>query len=117
MGTRADFYVGKGTQAEWLGSIAWDGYRDGIPDAILNAVSEDTFRAEVNSFIAGRRDGSFPDNGWPWPWDDSRMTDCSYWFFDGQVWDDAGAVYLSCQEPWPGEDGLEGLEPIHYTWT
>jgi hypothetical protein len=25
MGTRADFYVGRGETAEWLGSIAWDG--------------------------------------------------------------------------------------------
>jgi len=26
MGTRADFYVGMGKDAEWLGSVAWDGY-------------------------------------------------------------------------------------------
>lgn len=30
MGTRADFYVGRGESAEWLGSIAWDGYPSGI---------------------------------------------------------------------------------------
>lgn len=32
MGTRADFYVGVGEQAEWLGSIAWDGNPEGIKD-------------------------------------------------------------------------------------
>ena len=26
MGSRADFYIGEGTEAEWLGSVAWDGY-------------------------------------------------------------------------------------------
>ena len=26
MGTRADFYLGEGSAAEWLGSVAWDGY-------------------------------------------------------------------------------------------
>ena len=38
MGTRADFYIGKGTDAEWLGSIAWNGYPDGIgrPDPQLH---------------------------------------------------------------------------------
>jgi hypothetical protein len=30
MGTRADFYVGRGETAEYLGSIAWDGYPDGL---------------------------------------------------------------------------------------
>ena len=40
MGTRADFYVGKGKDSEWLGSIAWDWYPDGIPDNILDAESE-----------------------------------------------------------------------------
>ena len=25
MGTRADFYVGVGKKAEWLGNVAWDG--------------------------------------------------------------------------------------------
>lgn len=32
MGTRADFYVGRGEQAEWLGSIAWDGNPGAIFD-------------------------------------------------------------------------------------
>jgi hypothetical protein len=30
MGTRADFYIGRGTEAEWLGSVAWDGYPGGV---------------------------------------------------------------------------------------
>ncbi len=34
MGTRADFYVGLGEQAEWLGSVAWDGNPDNDVAAI-----------------------------------------------------------------------------------
>jgi hypothetical protein len=30
MGTRADFYVGRGPDAEWLGSVAMDGYPSGV---------------------------------------------------------------------------------------
>lgn len=112
MGTRADFYVGKGKTAEWIGSIAWDGYRDGIPDAILKAVTEEGFRSEVARFFAGRDDVTFPKEGWPWPWDDSATTDCSYWFFDGRCWDARGRpdVYTACDRPEPEWGGRPPVE-------
>ena len=87
MGTRADFYIGKGKDAEWIGSIAWDGYREGIDSQILNCQSEAAFRHAVELFLAKRDDAIYPKDGWPWPWDDSSITDCSYWFFDGKTWD------------------------------
>ena len=80
MGTRADFYVGCGEKAEWLGSIAWDGYPEGIPKEILDAALEGEFRREVQKFIENRDDGTFPKDGWPWPWKDSFTTDCAYGF-------------------------------------
>lgn len=88
MGTRADFYVGKGKDAEWLGSIAWDGYE--TSEAIETAKSDADFRAAVSTFLASRDDATLPDQGWPWPWNDSGTTDCSYWFFDGQCWEALG---------------------------
>lgn len=96
MGTRADFYVGKGKKAEWIGSIAWDGYRDGIAKNVLSATSADQFRAAVARFFIDRDDVTFPARGWPWPWETSATTDCSYWFFDGQVWDAHGGRYIPC---------------------
>ena len=80
MGTRADFYVGRGPNAEWLGSIAWDGYPDGIDDSVLKAASEGAYRAAVTTFLADREDASLPSDGWPWPWDDSGTTDYAYAF-------------------------------------
>lgn len=80
MGTRADFYVGRGVNAEWLGSIAWDGYKEGIPDQILAITDEAEYRAAVAEFIAKRDDGTTPEMGWPWPWDTSHTTDCCYAF-------------------------------------
>ena len=85
MGTRADFYIGRGLEAEWLGSIAWDGYSEGIPDDILNQGSEESYRKDVNQFISSREDGTLPEQGWPWPWEDSQTTDYSYAFENGQV--------------------------------
>lgn len=102
MGTRADFYLGKNEKAEWLGSIAWDGYRSGIPEEILKADTETRFLDAVKSFLKEREDATTPDMGWPWPWDDSSVTDCSYWFFEGQLWEEYDGVYRSCgKEPEP----------------
>lgn len=85
MGTRADFYIGLGKDAEWLGSIAWDGYPGGIDAAVMDAGTEQEFRANLLSFFDGRDDVTPPERGWPWPWNDSRTTDYSYWFSDGKV--------------------------------
>jgi hypothetical protein len=86
MGTRADFYVGRGETAEWLGSIAYDGYPDGIPDAVKQAKSEKCFREAVADFIASKESGTKPDDGWPWPWENSQTTDYAYAFEDKCVW-------------------------------
>ena len=85
MGTRADFYIGRGQGAEWIGSIAWDGYPDGIAKAVLTTTTPDTFRAAVAQFIM-REDGTTPEMGWPWPWNDSQTTDYAYALDAGKVW-------------------------------
>jgi hypothetical protein len=78
MGTRADYYVGIGPNAEWLGSTAWDGYPDGAPASVLGAQGEADFRARVTELLQGRDDATLPEQGWPWPWKDSRTTDYAY---------------------------------------
>lgn len=89
MGTRADFYVGTGKSAEWIGSIAWDGHDDTLKDdpasaRIFHARTDSGFREAVAQFLASREDATAPEQGWPWPWDDSRTTDYAY-CFDGEV--------------------------------
>jgi hypothetical protein len=93
MGTRADFYVGRGKDAEWLGSIAWDGNPEGIAydkeaggDKVIAAQIEAEYRAAVENFISKRDDGTKPSDGWPWPWDDSQTTDYSFAFDGGKVY-------------------------------
>lgn len=100
MGTRVDFYVGRGETAEWLGSYPWDGYPDGVFGEVgvrarLFAEpppTEEEYRHWVTDFLtssenAGR--STLPEHGWPWPWDDSRTTDYAY------AWE-AGVIYGSC---------------------
>ncbi len=86
MGTRADFYVGNGKEAEWLGSIAWDGYpqNDDLAE-ILGAQTELDYRQLVKSVLGARDDATFPENGWPWPWEDSGTTDFSYHFVENKI--------------------------------
>lgn len=87
MGTRADFYVGRGEDMEWVGSVAWDGYPRGFAGkGILVARSEEEFRSAIASLAADRSDFTSPEMGWPWPWDDSFTTDFAYAFDGDQVY-------------------------------
>lgn len=87
MGTRADFYVGRGEHAEWIGSIAWDGHLESIANAVKRATTEASFREAVAAFFDDDRDDvTRPEDGWPWPWEDSQTTDYSYAFEDGICW-------------------------------
>jgi len=97
MGTRADFYVGTGPDAEWLGSLAFDGYRidemeerhaDKTADnaecwAIKTATAEQAYRDAVAKLLKLNDDATTPDQGWPWPWENSHTTDYAYAFVDG----------------------------------
>ena len=143
MGTRADFYVGKDEKAEWVGSTAWDGYREGIqltgknkgflgiPESrtfpkgkhLFDATTEEEFRDRLAQYFANREDVTLPKDGWPWPWDDSGTSDCSYWFFDGKVWDAqrnrSFDVYALATKALPEDDDereavLDKREPIRY---
>jgi len=86
MGTRADFYVGRGVDAEWLGSVAFDGYPFEEMHGLMFAMSEAAFREAVDAVLSYRDDATHPEDGWPWPWDDSQTTDYAYAFDGGQTW-------------------------------
>jgi hypothetical protein len=104
MGTRADFYIGRGKNAQWLGSTAWDGYPDGIvltgakleyghehsefPEGqhLFDSVTEPEFKARLDQYFQNRSDVTLPEQGWPWPWKNSNTTDFAYAFDDGKVY-------------------------------
>ena len=93
MGTRADFFIGIGPTAKWIGSTSYDGHPDSWGEAPLAATSEAEFRAAVEKMLSQPRDeGLFtrPEEGWPWPWEDHRITDYAY------SWDPARGPVVSC---------------------
>jgi len=118
MGTRADFYVGRGENAEWLGSIAFDGYRihevkegDGGKNDDLAACvqikladNEASFRAGVEKLLSLNDTATTPAQGWPWPWETSSTTDYAY-AFDGQTWVSVfGHAWFDAKLPRPEND-------------
>ena len=81
MGTRADFYIKVGknlVQKDWIGSIAWDGYPEGIDKTVLEAGTINQFKKACLDFFSKRDDYTKPEEGWPWPWDTSATTDYAY---------------------------------------
>ena len=83
MGTRADFYIKKNKKIEWLGSIAWDGYEI---DEVEDAKSEEEYVKLLTEFLSERNDATYKEDGWPWPWNNSKLTDECYVFEHGTIW-------------------------------
>lgn len=48
------------------------------------------FREGVEQFLKTRDDATFPADGWPWPWDDSTLTDEVWAFDNGKIWNANG---------------------------
>lgn len=87
MGTRADFWVSEGENAEWLGTVLYDGYPDGIDGRVYDASTEAEYRNAVSIFLTGRRgDTVLPLEGWPGSVKTSADVHYAYTFMDGQVW-------------------------------
>ena len=109
MGTRADFYIGRGEEAKWLGSIAWDGYPEGNPKQLLTQsltcdLHEEEYIALVMEMIRpvdDRSPGTLPYQGWPWPWNSSHLTDYAYALEGGSVW---VSVFNGPWWRWEGEE-------------
>lgn len=112
MGTRADFYIGRGLEAEWIGSVAFDAYpgAEYIKAVCASVSGPDDFRASVQA-LEHRRDFTDPaKHGWPWPWKDSGTTDYAYAFAEGRVWVSGfGRPWYAFDEGAPSEE-LEGDE-------
>ena len=80
MGTRADFYIGI-REPRWIGSLQFDGFPWSIACKILIQVNETMYEETVIEYLKLKR-GIIPSDGdaWPWPWEDSQMSDYSYFF-------------------------------------
>ncbi|VBB05584.1 Hypothetical protein LUCI_0794 [Lucifera butyrica] len=86
MSTKADFFVGTGRDAKYLGSIRWDGYPEGIDPKILRSRTQKGFEKNVKKFLANREDGTLTNQGESWTWEESiQIIDYAYCFVNNQV--------------------------------
>lgn len=113
MGTRADFYREVDGKLTWLGSLGWDGHPTSVPDDLIRASSEVDYLAEVDELLSGRDDGTTPNMGWPWPWEDSRTTDYAYCWREGGVvaWYFGHGPFLAGEEQGGWGDDWENGPP------
>lgn len=82
MGTRADFYVREGKGADglrWIGSVAYDG--DWGRKWFGGIDSQSDFEVRCRKLAEDPKTGCKVEDGWPWPWETSDMSDLAY------VWD------------------------------
>ena len=78
---KADFYVGMGRDAEWVGSVHKCGEIWALSTEILIQVNKTMYEESVVEYI-NLCEGIVANHvcQWPWAWADSRMTDYSYIF-------------------------------------
>ena len=77
MGTRADFYIGV-RDPKWIGSLSLDGHPWNIACKVLIQVNKTMFEETVIDFLETKPGGNVEK--WLWPWEDSQLTDYSYFF-------------------------------------
>ncbi len=108
MGTKADFYIGRGVHAAWLGSIAYDGSPwFHVCQPIMAATDSDAYLAAIELILRrGAREPICPSAGWPWPWKTSAGSDYAYTFDAGTVWVSDGCSWVSGEAYLMGARGV-----------
>lgn len=85
MGTRCDFYAGRGLDAVYLGSIGHDAYVDAMASRFEGVTDRAGFDRCLAAVFAEYGEIS-AKNGWPWPWKTSATTDTVVAFDEGRCW-------------------------------
>lgn len=91
MSDSADFYVGLGDSAEWLGSVIQDAHpREMELRCLLGSSAEDAptatdYTETTFRDIVGLMADVDPEDGWPWSYPDSGDTDYVYVWNNGSI--------------------------------
>ena len=104
MNENADFYVGMGDHADWVGSVSKGGSIYNVPTDLLIQVNRVMFEEIAIEYIK-HCNGVVANHvcEWPWSWSDSRMTTYSYIFYPEHE-----KVYLSIE----GDDLLDPIKVV-----
>lgn len=99
MSTKADFYVGVGKNAEWIGSIVHNADPDEFDDPILTARSEKVFRLAIKELLDNRCDSIYPGSPKAQPLG-NNAADYTYYFnkFQVRARDAKGNLFIPSEE-------------------
>lgn len=112
--TAADFYIGRGPSAVWVGSLSHNAGPEIVHwtpagSEVLGAVTAHDYARGLDTLLSlpsdDRRNWAHhPANGWPWCWQDSSLTGWCYAFDAARVWVSYfGRAWFPC----PTTDQLE----------
>lgn len=85
MGTRCDFYLGRGLQAKYLGSVGHDAFADEMAVVFADITTEEQFTERLKEVFSQYGEIA-AHHGWPWPWPSSVLTDTVVAFDEGRAW-------------------------------
>lgn len=94
MRIRADFFIGQDESADWIGSLLYNGDKEALPYSLLSSTTAEQFKQEVYQLFMTREDVVLPEMGWIW----RDTIECSYCFFNGNVWFSHKGYYLPMSE-------------------
>lgn len=85
MSIRCDFYLGRGAQAVYLGSIGHGAHAEEMAERFTGVQDPSSFEERLRNVFAEY--GEIPaSHGWPWPWETSETTDTVIAFDAGRCW-------------------------------
>lgn len=105
--TKADFFLGRGDNSVWLGSVGSHGRPETLNREIVRAESEAAFTIAVGSMVQTLPQGVWPELGWPWRWPNSGQTDYTYVFDDGQIFVSVAVGPWFHLRPWKKEEASD----------
>lgn len=78
----SDFYLINLSSMEWIASTIREGEPIYIPYEVVIQNDEINYLFELENFILHSEDGVIQRDGWPHQYEDSRLTDYVYYFFN-----------------------------------
>jgi hypothetical protein len=80
--TKADFFLGRGRDSVWLGSVGSHGRPEMLNRDSLRGL-QGSFQESGRAMVRTLAQGVPPDMGWPWR--NGRKTEYTYAFDDGEI--------------------------------
>jgi hypothetical protein len=102
--TKADFFLGRGRDSVWLGSVGSHGRPEMLNREIVCAGSREAFKRAVGAMVRTLAQGVPPEMGWPWR--NGRTTEYTYAFDDGEIFVSVSGGPWFHLHPWRKEEGV-----------